>query len=112
MFRVWNEQIGDWQDTTRKERKPNPLRAKAESLLRAYYDGFKKNISGDIKDIPLTDKAFYLSQAYRVLKIYPLEELENLLPLFFEEDFYKKTNWAISTFLSFKVLNSLKSNGK
>lgn len=109
-MKTWNEDSGEWQDNRRKGRsKPNPLREDAEELLRAYYTGFKNIISGNLRDMPVVDKAFYLQQAYRVLKLYKRKDLEELMPLFFEEDFYKKTNWAISTFLSFRVLNSLKS---
>lgn len=108
MFKVWNEELGDWEYGKKRKPKPNPLREPAEKLLVEYSKGYIANI-GPFENMPRVPKESYLHQVYGVLKFYSLEELLKLLPIFFEEEFYRNTNWSIQTFLSYKVLNTLKT---
>jgi hypothetical protein len=110
MFRVWNEELGDWESSKRGKSKPNPMRSSAEKILSAYLAEFKRQ-GGKLEDVPKYDKAAYLRQAYITLKLYDAETLIKLLPIYFDDDFFKSTKWPIWCFLSPKEINKLK-NGK
>src|SRR3990167_2157962 len=83
---------------------PRP-RAAAEQLLQVYNAGFKKNDGGDV---PYYTDPAYLKQVYPVIKKFGLENRIELLPVYFSNENYRQSNWAIWTFLSWKVLNRLK----
>ena len=75
-------------------------------FLEVYKKGHKERIGGD--------PPRYTYQAVRknykkALKLYKAPELLELLPIFFETNFYESTNWSPLTFLGEKVLNQLKN---
>ena len=77
-------------------KKDSGERLAAENLLKAYNTGFKKNVGGDI---PYYTKSAYLKQVYPVIKKFGLVKLIELLPVYFSNENYRQSNWAIWTFL-------------
>lgn len=99
------DQDGNLISTPKKEPKvPPQKRLDAENLLREYNAKYKKVIGGTV---PHGSKPQYLRQVYPVLEQYTLKQLIDMLDNYFDDDFYRDSNWAIWTFLSWKVLNRL-----
>ena len=82
------------------------LTADFNQFLEVYKKGHKERIGGDPSryTYPAVRKNYK-----KALKLYTAPELLELLPIFFETNFYESTNWSPLTFLGEKVLNQLKN---
>ena len=76
-------------------------------FLKEYEEGYVKNIGDKVPRYTI----HAIRRLYgRAIKIgYAPKELLEYLPIFFEADFYEKTDWSPLTFLGEKVLNSLRN---
>jgi len=115
-MKTYNEEMGFEENTQydedgpisvpKKKSKGDPKRISAENLLK-FYNAKYKLLVGD--DIPYYPKSAYLKQVYPVLEKYPEDKLEKLMVDYLKakDEYIKQSNWAIWTFLSWKVLNRL-----
>ena len=76
-------------------------------LLEEYKKGYAKIVGGKIEpySVHVIRRRFN-----EMLKLgYSIKDLIELLPAFLDDDFYKKTNWSIRSFLSEGTLSKLKN---
>jgi hypothetical protein len=96
------EYSADWG----KEKKSDPLKGEIDRILGAFDTQYKKDIGRRMfpMNIPLARKS-----VKNALKTYKENEIVELMPVFFSNEFYRNSGWAVWTMMSPKVLNSLKN---
>lgn len=100
------EKVDSAVDKEIKAKKKNKVNA---DLVISSFDAlYSKEITSEDDKKPRLSPLLVRKMVNEALKYYKADELISYMQPFFENDYYKSTAWAITTFLSLKVLNSLK----
>lgn len=107
---MWKEEIQEYNEdgSVVKRVKEKKASENLELLLVKYKQGYIKYI-GDKPE--LYNKPMIIKRFKEIEKLgYSVKDLIELLPAFFDEEFYRKMNWALRSFLSEGTLTKLKND--
>ena len=86
------------------------LKADVDRIISEYDKQFESRITKDPEKKPRQSVPMVRKTVMNALRLYSADEIVSYMPYFFENDFYRKSTWAIWTLCSTRVLNQLKND--